>query len=132
MEETLKRNLLWIDGGAGLTAGLLMLVFVHFIASWYRLPLNLLYLIGIANVAYGCFSLTLASRQKRPLGLIFLLIGGNSAWVVFCVVSAIYFRQSASILGLAHLLGEASIVGTLAFLEWRWRESLLRKSPVYS
>lgn len=124
MKDTLRRNLLWIDGGAGLTAGLLMLVFVHFIASWYGLPLNLLYLIGIANVAYGCFSLTLASRQKRPMGLIWLLIGGNSAWVGFCLVAAVYFRQSAGFLGLAHLIGEATFVGILVFLEWRYRYDL--------
>ena len=109
-----------------------MLILSGFLAPWYGLPHGLLIAIGVANLAYGCYSLSLASREKRPMYLILLLIGGNSAWVVFCVVSAIYFRQSASILGLAHLLGEASIVGTLAFLEWRWRESLLRKSPVYS
>lgn len=119
------RRLLWIDAGAGLTAGIIVLLAATWLSTWYNLPLWMLHTMGVANLVYGAYSLQLAMRQRRPRIMIGLLILGNATWVVICLIWAFMFSNTASIWGLCHLTGEALFVGFLASLEWRWRELLL-------
>jgi hypothetical protein len=37
---------------------------------------------------------------------------------------AINFRETITLFGLIHLLADTVYVGGLAYLEWRWRETL--------
>jgi hypothetical protein len=124
MEMRIRRNLLWIDGLAGAVAGVAMLLARNWLSDWYRLPRDLLLLIGAANLAYGAYSLSLAKRARRPKALILLLIIANLTWAVICLRWAFVFADAASLLGLVQLVGEALFVGGLASLEWRWREQL--------
>ena len=119
-----RSRLLWVDGGAGFSAGILMLALNSWLSALHNLPSGLLLFIGIANVVYGMYSLTLASRSRRPAGAIWLLITANSLWVIHCLVQVMYWWEGISIWGILHLGGEGIIVGTLAFLEWRWRHLL--------
>lgn len=121
----LRRNLLWVDSLAGLVVGVLMLSLSNWLAGWYQLPRDLLILMGIANMAYGMFSFSLAVRTQRPKSLILLLIIANSVWAVLCIYWGICFSQSASIFGLVQLFGEAAFVGGLAYLEWHWLSALM-------
>ena len=129
MNPRIARRLLWIDGLAGATAGAAMLLARPWLIGWYRLPGDLLLLIGLANLAYGAFSLSLASRARRPRPLLLLLIAANLTWAVFCLRWAFIHSHSASPLGMLQLVGEALFVGGLASLEWRWRERLLSAEP---
>lgn len=94
------------------------------LSEWYQLPKDFLVLIGLVNLAYASYSLSLAMRLKRPTNLILLLVVANLTWSVACLRWAVVFSETASLFGLAHLAGEALFVGGLACLEWRWRELL--------
>ena len=80
---------------------------------------------GVANLAYGAFSYSLARRASRPRALIVLLVVANASWALLCGLAAAHFAGQASAFGLAHLIGEGLFVGGLAVWEWRERESLL-------
>ena len=119
------RDLLWVDCSAGLLAGTLMLALSPWLARLYDLPHALLVGIGVANLAYGTFSFSLARRARRPRALVVTLVIANAAWAVLCIVAAVHFAGTASAFGLAQLAGEGLLVGGLAALEWRARERLL-------
>jgi hypothetical protein len=117
-------KLLWLDGLAGAFAGAAVLLAGSWLSDWYQLPEALLRLIGAANLAYGTYSLSLAMRSVRPKSFILFLIIANFFWVGTCLWLAVAFVETASLFGLAHLVGEAAFVGGLATLEWRFRERL--------
>lgn len=118
------RHLLWIDSAAGVTAGLVVLALSSWLSDVYRLPRPLLVGMGVANLAYGAYSGTLARRTCRPRGRLVLLVLANAIWAALCLLAAVSLADQASAFGLAHLAGEGVIVGSLAALEWRERERL--------
>jgi hypothetical protein len=118
------KNLLWIDGGGAALVGVAVLTLSQPLSRWYALPSGLLRLMGVVNLAYGAYSLSLASRSRRALWAIRLLVFANFAWAVLCLVVAVAFARSATWLGLGQLVVEAVYVGGLASLEWRWRQEL--------
>jgi len=121
---SLVRNLLWIDCIGGLVAGLLVLSLSTWLSDLYALPVSLLIGIGVANLAYGSFSLFLARRPVRPRALVTLLAIANMLWGMLCAVGAAAVAKHASAFGLAHLLLEGAYVGGLGVLEWQYRASL--------
>lgn len=120
-----RYKLLRIDSLGGLSVGLVMLLLSYWLSAWYALPRGFIVFMALVNIAYGCYSFSLLIRTKRPPSLIALLVLANAVWAVLCVRWAIIFAQTASPLGLAHLLAEALFVGGLAYLEWRNRNLLL-------
>jgi len=118
-------SLLWIDCGAGLTVGIFVLSLADWLSRLYALPVALVVAMGVANVAYGTFSFSLARRATRPRALLHLLVVANATWAVLCGVTAIAVSSYASPLGVAQLVLEGLFVGGLAALEWRHRASLL-------
>ena len=117
-------DLLWVDGTAGLSVGLGMLALSGWLSALYALPEPLYFVIAIANTGYGLFSLSLAMRHERPMRLIISLVIANAAWAVLCFVGVVALVGEASFFGLAHLFGEGTFVGGLAWLEWKYREAL--------
>ncbi len=120
-----RRSLIWIDGAAGGTAGVLVLLAREWMSDLYKLPLDHLILMGVANLAYAFYSLSLARRVMRPLVYIRVLIIANVTWACLCLSWAAMYVETASVFGLAHLVGEGLFVGGLARLEWRWRYYLV-------
>ena len=104
--------------------GIIVVLASYWLSQWYQLPQTLVLFTGIANLAYGCYSFSLARQPKRPKTLIFILVIANLVWAILCLYWAITYSGTASWLGLAHLILEALFVGGLALLEWRWREVL--------
>ena len=119
-------NLLWIDSGAAALAGSLCLLLSERLSVLHALPQELLQLIGVVNLLYAAYSFSLAIRARRPRWLITLLVLANSAWALVCLGMAASFAGTASVFGIAQLLGEAVFVAGLAGLEWKWRGRLLR------
>lgn len=119
-----RRNILWVDGLAGLCVGFFILLLQNWLHAWYGLPHPVVVVIGIANLAYGLYSTVLARREERPYKCILLLIFANSAWVFVCIAILVNYAHSLKLLGWLQVGGEALFVGTLAFLEWRWRAVL--------
>jgi len=98
------------------------------LAEWHRLPRDFLVLMGVANLVYASYSLSLAARKTRSKLAIVLLVAANLMWAALCLRWAVIFSTSAGPTGLIHLAGEGLFVGALALLEWRWRE-LLQTPP---
>ncbi|AFZ65939.1 hypothetical protein Deipe_0339 [Deinococcus peraridilitoris DSM 19664] len=101
-----------------------MLSLSEWLSQLYALPGDILVGIGVVNLAYGAFSFSLAMRARRPRTLIVLLVVANATWGGLCVLAAAVLTGTASVFGLAHLVGEGMFVGRLAGLEWRQREQL--------
>jgi hypothetical protein len=118
------RQLLWIDGLAGLLGGISLFLTIDLLEKWYNIPRGTLVFIGLANLTYATYSLSIARLKKRSGILIVILVIANLAWALNCLRMAITFGETASIFGLIHLIGEAIFVGGLACLEWRYRKDL--------
>lgn len=118
------KNLLWIDCIGGLVVGPLVLMFSTWPSEFYTLPVGLLIVMGMTNLAYGTFSLSLARRRVRPRALVAFLAIANVLWGALCAATAAVVAKHASALGLAHLLLESAYVGSLGVLEWKYRASL--------
>jgi hypothetical protein len=115
----------WIDGGCALLAGVVVLLLRDLLVDFYGLPMALLTTIGVVNILYSGFGLTLVSRRPRPPVVLKALVVANMAWAVVCVVLATQVADRASVFGLAHILGEGVFVTGLAALEWRHRRAIL-------
>ena len=121
----ITKSLLWIDCTGGLIVGALVLSLAQWLSALYTLPMHLVVTMGIANLVYGAFSLSLARRAIRPRALLNALIFANLAWAVLCAITAVIVAEQASAFGLAQLLLESVFVGGLGALEWRYRTSLI-------
>ena len=120
-----RPTLLWIDGGAAFVGGMVVLLICGWLAKWYELPRALILTIGLINLAYASFSLSLAARKRRPKNLIAFLVIANLSWAVVCLALAFIWRETVTFFGFIHLIGEAIFVAGLASSEWRWRALLL-------
>lgn len=119
------RHILWLDCIAAAVAGVLVLSFAAWLSEWYALPRELLSFIGAVNIAYACFSFSLAIRVRRSEALIKLLAVANGFWALACLGIAATFAPLMTLPGLCHVLGEAAFVAGLGILEWKWRRQLL-------
>jgi hypothetical protein len=122
----MTRDLIWLDSRAGLAVGLGVLGLSPWLAQWFGLPRLLIVFMGVANVCYGVYSGWLFRRRPRPMVAIGALVIANGVWTVTCLVAAYRFAPTATRWGVAQLVSEGLIVGTLAVMEWRARSTLAR------
>src|SRR5688572_14287497 len=122
------RQILWIDGTAGLLAGISLFLTLDWLEELYNIPRGTLVFIGLANLTYGTYSLSIARLKKRRRILIVILVIANMAWALNCMRMAMTLGDTASIFGMIQLIGEAIFVGALACLEWRYRKELQSRS----
>lgn len=118
-----QRALLWFDGGAGATVGILVVVFRGWLAELQGFPANLVLFMGLANLAYASYSTTLAARaiggrapSRRAL---WRLVIANAGWAVVCGVILASTWPFATPVGRALVTFEGLFVGVLAFVEHR-------------
>ena len=117
-------KLLWIDCIGGLIVGSLILVFSSTIATWHNLPRALIVAMAVANLLYGSFSLSLATRRQPGILPIRILAIANIGWLFVCCLLTALWRADISVLGVLHLTGEGLYVAALGMLEWRWQKVL--------
>lgn len=117
-------RIFWVDGLAGLSAGVFMLALRGPLAALYAMPVGLLTVLGLVNLAYAPMGLTLALLRRRPRALVATLAIANGLWTPVCLALAVRFANEASAFGLAHLLFEGAFVAALATVEWRNRRVL--------
>jgi hypothetical protein len=120
----IAKSLLWIDCTGGLVAGIVVLMLSGWLSTLYRLPVGLVIAMGIANLLYGGYSLSLARRPVRPRTLLLVLVVANICWALLCAITAVMVAPRASYYGLAHLILEGAYVGGLGILEWKHRSAL--------
>ena len=126
-----RERLVWFDGAAGLSAGVLVLMASPWLAALYALPISALIFTGLMNCAYGAYSSTLARRPDlRTRRAILALVIANASWPLVCALLIVCLRGQISAFGVAHLVGEALFVGGLAVWEWRWRDALVGRTSM--
>jgi hypothetical protein len=123
----IRQNILLVDGLAASYAGVVVISSTNWLQGLYQLPEALLVSMALVNLSYAVYSLTLSTIKSRPMIAIIVLVVANSLWVINCLRLAFHYADSASLFGLFHLVGEAFFVGTLAYLEWKWRGRLAKK-----
>ena len=128
--QKLKKNILWIDGLGAIAAGLIVLILSAWLSKWYNLPHEFIIFMGAVNLAYGSYSTPLAMLKKRSKRLIIILASANAVWGCLCFIFLTHFMETISIFGIMHLMGEGLYVGGLAYLEWQWKDDLIRWSTV--
>lgn len=124
MDTGKRQNILWVDCIGGLIVGVLILCFCQLISEWDSLPLWIVIVVGIANLAYGGYSLWITTRNPRPMILVKILALANMAWLVVCVAIVVSHWSEISPFGILHKLGEGIYVASLGYTEWRWRKTL--------
>lgn len=118
-----QRALLWLDGGAGATVGILVVVFREWLAALQGFPQSLVLFMGLANLAYASYSTTLAARassgrtpSRRSIAW---LVAANGGWALVCGVILASTWPFATPFGRALVAFEGLFVGSLAFIECR-------------
>ena len=120
-------KILWFDCIGGLIVGCVVLAMYKLMSDWESLPAAVIFSMGVANLAYGSYSLFVTTRQPRPLVMVKLLAIANMFWLIVCLVIATAYWQQISILGMLHVVGEGIYVAALGLAEWKWR--LLLSGP---
>ena len=125
-----KFDILYLDGAAGLFAGLTLFSFQEWFQEVYSLPMYALQIITAANMLYGTLALLLASKRKRCFLIIKILALANTFWTLVCFCFIFIYLDSASWKGISLLILEALFVGYLAYYESVNCNSLIY-SPIY-
>jgi hypothetical protein len=119
----IPRLLLTFDSLAALSAGIITMSSIPFLAPLYGWTPEFARYIALVNLAYGCYSGTMALllRTKGILlpWTVILLVTANGLWALQCFIQAWRLRDAASSLGLGLLVSEGLFVGGLAFFESR-------------
>lgn len=123
--DKIKANILWIDGIGGLSVGVLVLLLHQWLSNWYGLSPEIMKMMGMTNLVYGCYSSFLAKRCECSLKAIVFLVFANLMWTLVCIFLLISLRERMTMLGQIVVLGEGVYVGLLGSLEWFWRKSLV-------
>jgi hypothetical protein len=119
------RHLPWLDGGAGLVVGVVVLLAQRPLTGLYSLPHETVLAIGVANVLYSSLGLSLGPMRPRRAWVLTTLVVANVGWAVVCLVLAVAYAHQVSAFGLAHVLGEGLFCASLAVLERRHRGAIL-------
>lgn len=127
MKPITESRILWVDCLGGLIAGGIILSIAALISRLDSLPLEIVYFVGFANLAYGSYSLWLATRSAREIVFIKLLALANMAWLFFCIAIVATYWNEISVFGVFHKLAEGLYVASLGVLEWRWRNTLAKQ-----
>ena len=122
----IAKHILWVDCLGAILTGILLAVLSGYIAPIYSLPQSWVIAHACVHLAYGAFSLSLAVRRTRPIGLISTLAIANASWAVLCIIFAARMVEGDSVLAAAHFLAEGIYVGSLGFIEWNRREVLAK------
>ena len=118
-----QRALLWFDGAAGATVGILVVAFREWLAVLQGFPKGVVLFMGLTNLAYAGYSTTLAARATsgRPPSRrsIAWLVAANGGWALFCAGILASTWPFATPFGRALVTFEGLFVGCLAFVEYR-------------
>lgn len=121
-----SQRILWVDWIGATVVGLATLFLRVWLSELGGLPLQVVVSVGIANLLYAAYSLSLCILLTPSMRLIKALVLANLAWSLICIALLVASWSVATGPGVVHLGGEALYVGILALVEWRNRERLAR------
>ena len=119
-----KQNILWVDCIGGLVVGTAVLVFFRQVALLGGLPSAIVIGMGVANLAYGSYSLFVTTRKRRAKVLVEYLSVANLSWLIVCVFIVTFNWERVTPLGILHVIGEGIYVAGLGAAEWIWKNEL--------
>ena len=125
-----KSNILYIDGVAGLTAGVLLFLLQDWLGYLYGLSIATVQFLAVANVCYGLYALSLAFSRMRKRFFILLLAMANVLWMWVCSMIIWQNFQTVSVIGLVFLGLEGIFVLFLAYCEWKYSNEFTVKSRI--
>ena len=114
----LLRIVLWADAASCLICGLLQVSFVRPLSQYLGLVPTLLAGTGEFLLLYGAAVAFLAMRARVPLAVIWLLIVGNIAWAVASVGLLLAGGVQPTFLGKGYIVVQALTVLILARLQY--------------
>lgn len=117
-------RILWVDWIGAAVIGVVTLVLCEWLSAIGGLPLQVLLVVGSANLVYALYSFSLCMLPNRSLRLFEALVLANLTWSLICIGLLVGNWSMVSVPGILHLGGEALYVGLLALVEWRNRERL--------
>ena len=97
--------------------GVATLSLCDWLSKYGGLPRHVLLGVGLANLAYAGFALSLCIRPTRSVRLIGVLVAANLAWSLICVGLLFGHRTAVTPLALLLLGGEAVYVAGLALIK---------------
>jgi hypothetical protein len=112
------RNVLLLDAATGLVSGALQLGAPAWLAALTGLPPALLLESGVFLLLYAAALAWLASRHPIPASGVWLLVVGNPAWAVACILLMVGPWLQPTAWGLAYLAVHAVSVLVMAQLQW--------------
>ena len=92
-------KILWVDCLGGLIVGCVVLSIYKLLNDWESLPTSIVVSMGVANLAYGSYSLFVTTRNPRPLMMVKLLAVANMFWLIVCLAIATAFWRQDICLG---------------------------------
>lgn len=108
------------DAASGIAMGLPLVAFAEPLATLLGLPAQLLLACGLALFPFAALMLLAARSARPPAALVWLVIGGNVAWVLGSVW--LWYTLPLTALGQVFVIGQALAVLLLAELEFTgWR-----------
>jgi hypothetical protein len=119
-------RILWLDCVGGLIVGTLVLLFCGWISELECLPIQYVVGMGVANLAYGSYSIWVTLSRPRSQRQVEILAAANTAWLFVCLAIAVLHLGSMSLLGYVHVIGEGVYVAALGITEWLMRKKLVK------
>ncbi|MFZ5567884.1 MAG: hypothetical protein ACOY95_12890 [Pseudomonadota bacterium] len=115
------------DAASGIAMGLPLVAFAEPLAALLGLPTQLLLACGLALFPFAALMLLAARSARPPAALVWLVIGGNVAWVLGSVW--LWFALPLTPLGQVFLVAQALAVVLLTELEFTgWRRLAAARS----
>jgi len=111
------RYVLWADAISCLTCGILQVAFTASLTEWLGLPAELLTGSGEFLLVYGVVVAFLATRNRVPAMVLWLLIAGNCAWGVACI-AILLGGMPLTLLGRVYVIVQTLTVAVIAQLQY--------------
>jgi hypothetical protein len=120
------RRVLRLDALTCVASGLMMTLGADILAPLFGLPRALLMEAGLLLFPIAAFILFVASRDRLPPALVWMVVAGNVLWAANSFFLLVSGWVSPTAWGQAFVIGQALVVAVLAELEYFG----LRRQPV--
>lgn len=114
----LLRPLLRLDAAASGALGVAATAGAGVLDTLLGLPADLLRGVGVFLVVYAVGLLVLAARPRSPRPAVWVVVLGNSAWVLASLGLAVGLWSSLTVLGIVVVLAQAGAVTVFADLQY--------------
>ncbi len=112
------RTILMLDAVTCVATGTLMALAATPLSSLMLIPANVLWIAGTSLLPIAVFIAVVAARLPRSLTGVWLVIGGNAAWVIGSLALLVVGGFSPNALGMAFIVVQTAAVAILAELEF--------------